>query len=58
MGVEEMITQQAEEKGILKGMEKGIQKGSEKGIEKGTLQNKIQIAQKMILKELSDSFIC
>lgn len=54
MGVEEMITQQAEEKGILKGMEKGIQKG----IEKGTLQNKIQIAQKMILKELSDSFIC
>ena len=42
MGVEEMIIQQAEEKGI----------------EKGTLQNKVQIAKNMILKGLPDSFIC
>lgn len=46
MGIEELILQRAEQKGIEKGIEQGIEQGIEKGLEKG----KAEVVRNLIIK--------
>ena len=50
--------QEGIEKGIEKGMEKGIEKGMEKGMEKGKVEEKEEIALRMLEKEVEIENIC
>ena len=54
--IEEGI-QKGKKEGILEGMQKGMQKGMEKGMEKGKLEDRKEIAFRMIQQNFNDEMI-